>query len=44
MLENRMLIDSEWDYIESNDDYDSYLEHLLQKDDEYWEDYCEEDW
>ena len=35
MLENRMVID---DYIETNNDYDSYLQHLLEKDDEYWED------
>ena len=34
MLENRMVTD---DYIETNNDYDSYLEHLLEKDDEYWE-------
>ncbi len=33
-LENRMVVD---DYIETNKDYDSYLEHLLEKDDEYWE-------
>ncbi len=35
MLENRMI---EEDYIETNNDYDSYLEHLLEKDDEYYED------
>ena len=35
MLENRMVTD---DYIDTNNDYDSYLEHLLEKDDEYWED------
>lgn len=35
MLENRMVTD---DYIETNDDYDSYLEHLLEKDDECYED------
>lgn len=34
-LENRMVTD---DYIETNNDYDSYLEHLLEKDDEYYED------
>ena len=34
MLENRMVED---DYIETNNDYDSYLEHLLEKDDEYYE-------
>lgn len=34
MLENRMVTD---DYIETNNDYDSYLEYLLEKDDEYWE-------
>lgn len=33
-LENRMVAD---DYIETNKDCDSYLEHLLEKDDEYWE-------
>lgn len=33
-LENRMVED---DYIETNNDYDSYLEYLLEKDDEYWE-------
>ena len=35
MLENRMVGD---DYIETNNDYDSYLEHLLEKDDEHYED------
>ncbi len=35
MLENRMVID---DYIETNYDYDRYLEYLLEKDDEYYED------
>ena len=35
MLENRMVTD---DYIETNNDYDSYLEHLWEKDDEYYED------
>ena len=34
-LENRMVED---DYIETNNDYDSYLEHLLEKDDEHYED------
>lgn len=34
-LENRMLTD---DYIETNNDYDSYLEYLGKKDDEYHED------
>ena len=31
MLENRMI---EEDYIETNNDYDSYLEYLLEKNDE----------
>lgn len=35
MLENRMVTD---DYIETNYDYDRYLEYLLEKDDEYYED------
>lgn len=35
MLENRMVTD---DFYIENDDYDNYLEHLLEKDDEYWED------
>lgn len=35
MLENKMVVD---DYIETNKDCDSYLEHLLEKDDEYYED------
>ena len=35
MLENRMVTD---DYIETNNDYDSYLEYLLEKDDEHYED------
>lgn len=35
MLENRMVTD---DYIETNNDYDSFLEHLLEKDDEHYED------
>jgi hypothetical protein len=35
MLENRMVED---DYIETNNDYDSYLEYLLGKDDEHYED------
>ena len=35
MLENRMVEDA---YIETNNDYDSYLEYLLEKDDEYYED------
>ena len=26
------------DYIETNNDYDSYLEYLLEKDDEHYED------
>ena len=39
MLENRMVID---DYIETNNDYDSYLEYLLEKDDEYWEEDIDE--
>lgn len=34
MLENRMVVE---DYIETNNDYDSYLEHLLEKDDEHYE-------
>ncbi len=34
MLENRMVED---DYIETNNDYDSYIEHLLEKDDEQYE-------
>ena len=34
-LENRMVTD---DYIETNNDYDSYLEYLLEKDDEKYED------
>lgn len=34
-IENRTVTD---DYIETNNDYDSYLEYLLEKDDEYWED------
>ena len=38
-IENRMVTD---DYIETNKDYDSYLEHLLEKDDEYWEDLLDE--
>lgn len=33
-LENRMV---EEDYIESNKDYDRYLEYLLEKDDEHYE-------
>lgn len=40
MLENRMVED---DYIETNNDYDSYLEHLFEKDDEYWEERLGED-
>lgn len=35
MLENRMV---EGDYIETNNDYYSYLEYLLEKDDEHYED------
>lgn len=35
MLENRIVAD---DYIEANDDYDEYLEYLLEKDDENYED------
>lgn len=35
MLENRMVED---DYIETNNDYDRYLEYLLEKDDEHYED------
>lgn len=35
MLENRMVED---DYIETNNDYDEFLEYLLEKDDEYYED------
>lgn len=38
-LENRMVED---DYIETNNDYDSYLEYLLSRDDEYWEDDLDE--
>lgn len=34
-LENRIVTD---DYIETNNDHDSYLEHLLEKDDEHHED------
>lgn len=34
-LENRMVVD---DYIETNKDDDSYLKHLLEKDDEKYED------
>ena len=34
MLENRMVED---DYIETNNDYDRYLEYLLEKDDEQYE-------
>lgn len=34
MLENRMVTDDY--YIPTNDDYDAYLQHLLEKDDEYW--------
>lgn len=39
MLENRMVED---DYIETNNDYDSYLQYLLEKDDEYWEEEIDE--
>lgn len=39
MLENRMVTD---DYIETNNDYDSYLEYLLEKDDEQYEDEIDE--
>ena len=35
MLENRMVED---DYVETNNDYDRYLEYLLEKDDEQYED------
>ena len=35
MLESRMVEDY---YIETNNDYDSYLEYLLEKDDEHYED------
>lgn len=35
MLENRMVED---DYIETNNDYDSYLEYLLEKNDENYDD------
>jgi hypothetical protein len=35
MLENRMI---EEDYIETNNDYDSYLEYLLEKNDENYND------
>lgn len=35
MLENRMI---EEDYIETNNDYDSYLECLLEKNDENYND------
>lgn len=35
MLENRIVED---DYIETNNDEDSYIQHLLEKDDEYYED------
>lgn len=35
MLENRMI---EEDYIETNNDYDSYLEYLLEKNDENYDD------
>ncbi|HJJ15455.1 MAG TPA: hypothetical protein OIM60_03410 [Clostridiaceae bacterium] len=35
MLENRMI---EEDYIETNNDYDSYLEYLLGKNDENYND------
>lgn len=35
MLENRMVED---DYIETNNDYDRYLEYLLEKEDEQYED------
>ena len=38
-LENRMITDDY--YIPLYDDYDAYLEHLLEKDDEYWEDYLD---
>lgn len=37
MLENRMVLD-ELDYVE-NDDYENYLEHLLEEDDRRYEDY-----
>ena len=36
MLENRMILD-ELDYIE-NDEYDNYLEHLVEEDDRRYED------
>lgn len=35
MLENRMI---EEDYIETNNDYDSYSEYLLEKNDENYND------
>ena len=35
MLENRMVED---DYIETNNNYDAYLEYLLEKEDEKYED------
>lgn len=35
MLENRMIAEA---YIETNEDYDAYLQYLLEKDDERYED------
>lgn len=39
MLENRMISEV---YIEKDEDYDEYLEFLLEKDDEYWEEDIDE--
>ena len=38
-LENRMISE---DFIETNNDYDSYLQHLLELDDKYWEEDIDE--
>ncbi len=38
MLENRMLVDSEWEELETHANWDEYYEHLAEEDDIKYQD------
>jgi len=38
MLENRMVVDSEWEDLENHTNWDEYYEHLAEEDDIRYQD------
>lgn len=43
MLENRMLVDSEWEVLETHTNWDEYYEHIAEKDDIRYQNNIEEE-